>query len=907
MEIKQIGKKIKKMLVKRVELTKHEFDGEELAFYFKLSNFFVLKKRIEAELLVGAEVHKLPAELAQSNQLVVSIPRDLLKLVDTTSTVKIKINSEASWITKHPDYQEGDFQESVLVGSKYLTAQVRKNITIINRFVDFFFMEKSLGAAVSSAHYDTLTLEFDQPVPLIAEEMEVYAFNNRQFRVLSGTVDSTRQTVVIQNFLEMSAGLWRLFISIDKKLYPLSASFDAQQSFETYHHTVAVLSLHSNFCLELEPHELELKSMSISENEDSSFRLSFTAEKVKPGVSYTLLMDEPKSGIAKYYDLEKRAKSFTAFLPVDDLLENLFVKRFFIAEQSKDPKVYRFRFDKELLGYSDTLYKVVFNSQFIKMKFYRRKDLSLGLSITSSKLKKSIRSIEDFQIGGRIASIEDFIESTAYLMIEDRFSQESVKVEIAGEFTVDLNGLDLLGIKSKDKTVLDVFVVIENVEGQVIRKEKIRYVHAHYKKDHFYSHQKVYDAENNEHHFMITTTPYNNVKIETFAIKSHIQLPSDVYAKDNHVWLIGERTNTAQDNGIVLFHWLQKNTEIEAYYVIEADSPEYEPIKDNPNVLAFGSDRHFDIAFKAKVLLCTHDFENILPYKPARGFFGYEHTVKIFLQHGVLGRKNVEYHKKYYDMPFDLFIVSSEPEKLVIVMEEMGYDDAEVAVTGLARFDNLVQRNKPKDILLMPTWRDWIHTDEQFLKSEYFLAYAHLIQNPKLLVLLEEYNVNVNFYPHYRAQNYFENEVGGLHERIRFISLGSKTVQQLLIDHALLITDYSSVSFDFTLLRKPVVYYHFDVDRFFRKEILRPIEETFIGGIGAHEEELITIIEDRMKNDFANFDYDISGIIKYTDQHNCLRIFNEVQKLVDSSAELPVADLAMFQAKEKMLDHSSSK
>lgn len=877
------------MLVKRVEVTKHEFDGQELVFTFQLSNFFSLKKQIEAEFLVGDEVHALPSKLTRTNQLTVSIPQNLLAIVDTTSTVKVKINGKPSWITKHPVYKDGDFQDSILVGSKYLTTQVKKDIKVTNRFADFFFMEKTMGAAVVSAQYDTLTLKFDEPLSLMEEEVEVYAFNNRQFRILSGSLDSVGQTVVIQHFQAMSVGVWRLFVSIENKLFPLSASFDAKTSFESYHHRVVASNRHDNVCLELEAHTQRLEAISIEETTDRVFRLSFTAAEAKPGISYSLLVDEPKSGFVKLYDVENQARSFTADLPADDLLENLFVKRFFLVEQSEEPKVFRFNFDRELLASSVRLYKMVFNSQFIKMRFYRRRDLSLGLSLTSSKLKKSIHSVEDFQIEGKLASTDEFIESTAYLLFEDRFSQESVQVPIVGEFTVDLNDLDLLGIKSKDKTVLDVFVVIENVDGVVIRKEKIRYVHANYKKDNFYSHKKVYDAENNEHHFMITTTPYNNVKIETFTIKNDIQLPTDSDVKDENIWLLGERTNTAQDNGIVLFHWLQKNTGIEAYYVIEEDSPDYEAIKHNPNVLAFGSDKHFEIAFKAKVLLCTHDFENILPYKPAKGFFGYEHTVKIFLQHGVLGRKNVEYHKKNYDMPFDLFIVSSDPEKHVIVMDEMGYDDAEVVVTGLSRFDNLVQRNQPKNILLMPTWRDWINTDEQFLKSEYFLAYSNLIQNRKLLGLLDEYNVNLNFYPHYRAQNYFQNEVDQLHEKIKFIPLGSQTVQQLLIDHALLITDYSSVSFDFTLLGKPVVYYHFDVDRFFRKGILRPVEETFIGGIGTHEEELVTFIEERIKSDFANYDYDISGIIKHTDQQNCSRIFSEIKNHLASSADVPMS------------------
>src|SRR5699024_5309870 len=277
-----------------------------------------------------------------------------------------------------------------------------------------------------------------------------------------------------------------------------------------------------------------------------------------------------------------------------------------------------------------------------------------------------------------------------------------------------------------------------------------------------------------------------------------------------------------------------------------------------------------------KVLLGTHDLENLLPYKPAKGFFHYEDTYKVFLQHGVLGRKNVEYHKKYYETPFDLFLVSSDPEKYNVVMKRFGYDEEEVAVTGLARFDKLTVSNRPKDILLMPTWRDWINTDERFLSSEYYATYASLIKNPKLLQVLDDYNVNLNFYPHYRAQIYFNEQLVDQNARVKFIPLGSQSVQQLLIDHALLITDYSSVSFDFTLMNKPVIYYHFDVKRFFKRGILRPIRETFIGRIAYSEEEIVALIEERIKREFENYDVDISGIIKFQDHLNSERIYKTI-------------------------------
>lgn len=882
MILKKFSSKLKKRLVKRVEIKKYYFKEQNLLFEFELSNFFTLKKNVEAQFLINEEIHPLKNELVQNNRLIVTVPQHLLALVTSSSSVRLTINNKKIWITEHALYKAGDFQEAILIGNKFLSTKVKRNIIINNRFADFYFMENPIDSQVKSVQYNTLALSLNLPdvVEEASAKVELYAFNNFQFRILTGTKASPKDDIVFEDFSEMAAGLWRMFIHVDNKLYPLNLMEPFAEQFSSYNHQLQVLSRKSVFYLELVPHSIEIESLSIEEKQNYEYLLSFTLTGKITGFEYSLQVDEPKSGMLRSYPLESKNGQLQTTLPMKDLLENLFAKRFFLIEHSEEPKVYRFSLSKQLLNNTTTHYKVISNSQFVKLRFYRRKDLSLGLAMTQAKLKKAIREVNDFQIQGVIGSIEEFIGSRAYLMIEDRLSQDSLKTPITGEFTVDLNSLDLIGIKSKDKTVLDLFVVIENGSGEIIRKEKIRYSKARYKKDNYYSYKKQYDDQGNEHHFMITTTPFNNVKVESFTIRSHVKIPADVEVKDENIWLMGERTNTAQDNGIVFFRWLQENTTIESYYVIEEDSSDYEHIKHIPNVLIFGSDKHFEIAFKAKVLLGTHDLENILPYKPARGFFGYEETVKIFLQHGVLGRKNVEYHKKNYDMPFDLFIVSSDPEKQVIVMDEMGYEDHEVAATGLARFDKLIQVNPPTDILLMPTWRDWINTDEQFLKSEYFLAYANLIQNEKLLGLLEEYNVNINFYPHYRAQDYFQSEIENMHERIKFIPLGSQTVQQLLIDHALLITDYSSVSFDFTLLNKPVVYYHFDADRFFRKGILRPIEETFIGGIGTYEEELVTIIEDRIKSNFANFEYEITGIIKHQDQHNSRRIYDEVQKLI---------------------------
>lgn len=180
----------------------------------------------------------------------------------------------------------------------------------------------------------------------------------------------------------------------------------------------------------------------------------------------------------------------------------------------------------------------------------------------------------------------------------------------------------------------------------------------------------------------------------------------------------------------------------------------------------------------------------------------------------------------------------------------------------------------------MPTWRDWINTDEAFLTSQYFHNYNGLIHNERLIKILEDNDVQLNFYPHYRAQMYFNDEILNPSSNIKFIQLGTRTVQELLIDHSLLITDYSSVSFDFTLMNKPVIYYHFDVRKFFRQGKLRPLFQTFIGDIARTEDDLIDLIESQIKLNFKSEQPDISGIFKYQDHHNSERIYNSVKEKI---------------------------
>lgn len=446
---------------------------------------------------------------------------------------------------------------------------------------------------------------------------------------------------------------------------------------------------------------------------------------------------------------------------------------------------------------------------------------------------------------------------------------------------------EIIDLIQDEKTILDLYVRI-SFRGYVYERKLGCETYKYYK-DHALDTGLVKQNGFYYRHFL-TFTPRGNIKIEItrYTKKNYNYIKYGQYIDwikniNKDVWLIGERPDTAQDTGYHFFKYCRENyPEKEIYYVIDKNSKDLKNIEKLGNILFLGSEEHLKKAAIAKVFIGSHDLEYFLPTKPFE-LYSYKRGLKVFLQHGVLGRKNVEYYKKFYKYPFHLFCVSSELEKQM-VMDKMGYSNKEVKITGLSRFDNLFhQPGNKRSILLIPTWREWINNKEVFLESEYFNRYKGLLTNKRLHSLLKKYDVQLNFYPHYRMQQFIEYFGDLRNKYINVVQLGEKPVQKLLLESSLMITDYSSVSFDFNYMSKPIIFYHFDQDRFFANGILRPIEETFLGDICKTEDEIVDAIEYYLKKDFKEKTEVAQKkylIFDHIDQENCSRIYDEIIKYV---------------------------
>ncbi|UYG93851.1 CDP-glycerol glycerophosphotransferase family protein [Cytobacillus firmus] len=374
---------------------------------------------------------------------------------------------------------------------------------------------------------------------------------------------------------------------------------------------------------------------------------------------------------------------------------------------------------------------------------------------------------------------------------------------------------------------------------------------------------------------------FNKSTFEYLQQKLRFSWLYNVLGKTKDIWLVGERPYKAQDTGYHFFKYMRKtHPDKNVYYVIEEDSPERRNVEPLGNVLIFKSKEHILKSLMASRIIGSHHPDYLYPVRTRR-FKKAVSGIKVFLQHGVMGTKNMiaNYGKKAPGFKTDLFLVSSKFEKEMIV-NDFGYDKDEVMITGLSRFDRLFDQDVElkRQILIIPTWRDWIVTEADFLESEYFQRYRELVYNPELHALKEEFNLDIVLCLHPNMQrftSFFQDAP------VKVINQGEVDVQHLLKESALMVTDYSSVAFDFSFLYKPVLYYQFDRNRFIGK---RPshldLDNDLPGDIFDDPHQLISKIREYTKNNFKASEENkrkADKFLMYRDQKSSERIYTAVR------------------------------
>lgn len=365
------------------------------------------------------------------------------------------------------------------------------------------------------------------------------------------------------------------------------------------------------------------------------------------------------------------------------------------------------------------------------------------------------------------------------------------------------------------------------------------------------------------------------------------------YWNRKNIWLICEKLcGMAQDNGYYFFKYCMENLSDEKrkniYYIIDKKVPDYQAVKPYANnVLSFMSFKHLLYLNASRLLISSETIRHFYiwdsPNTINKGYYQFSKNL-IFLQHGVMGFKQCHEHmnKTKGRSPITRFVVSS-PFEHKIITDYFDYEADEVIITGLARWDALEDRSslQQKEILLMPTWRDWLEYSDhnEFVKSDYYKNYESLLKNPEFLHLLETHNITLNFYIHPKFREHI-HDFKITHSHIRLIPFGSEPLNNLIMKCNLLITDYSSVAWDVYFQDKPIIFYAFDFPLYnqFRGSYI-DLEKDAFGDMVHNETELITALKQYIENNFQESEVAREKKIYYLptrDHMNCSRIYQHI-------------------------------
>lgn len=225
------------------------------------------------------------------------------------------------------------------------------------------------------------------------------------------------------------------------------------------------------------------------------------------------------------------------------------------------------------------------------------------------------------------------------------------------------------------------------------------------------------------------------------------------------------------------------------------------------------------------------------------------------------GNNDIEsYHKEFTDnTSLWQYLISQNPYSSEIFTRAFDFK-GEMLEIGYPRNDILINKNNkedidkiktrlniPKDkkiILYAPTWRD----NEYYAKGEY--KFATEMDFDKLYdELSDEYTLIVKF--HYLVK---EDIDWKKYNDFVIECDADWDIQELYLISDMMITDYSSVMFDYAILKRPMIFFTYDLDNY--KNNLRDfyfdMVEEVPGPICKTNEELIDFIKNYNEKDYEN-------------------------------------------------------
>ena len=299
-----------------------------------------------------------------------------------------------------------------------------------------------------------------------------------------------------------------------------------------------------------------------------------------------------------------------------------------------------------------------------------------------------------------------------------------------------------------------------------------------------------------------------------------------------YIWLFGENDGKTSNNNSFYFwdHVVLNEDNIEKYFILERNNENCEKVKKMEKnkrkyVVWKNSIKHYYLYKDADMFWVSLSYKDISP----SNVLGKEIVPKvlkpvIYLQHGTIAMKRLGYSGKSYNNNMFRFMIYNR-RILEQYQNENNFKPYQLYYAEYhPRYKELVKRmeqqqnikKEEKQILWFLTWREYLGDNA---------ATKKIINNIKYIVNNKNFNdflSKKNYKLKICAHQFFNKEiikeiVQNQKTNIKILYPKDVNIMDELIKSDLLITDYSSIGFDFTFLNKPVILYQPDLDIYMKE------------------------------------------------------------------------------------------
>lgn len=343
-----------------------------------------------------------------------------------------------------------------------------------------------------------------------------------------------------------------------------------------------------------------------------------------------------------------------------------------------------------------------------------------------------------------------------------------------------------------------------------------------------------------------------------------------------------------EDNASVFHSYLVNNhsDKVTAYWM-------YDPVKSFkqdrliPNAVALGSFKNYLLFFRADYTFHGHSLMYDIAPSVDKFLFLNKKTIITHISHGIEGFKKILIQKE--DIPLlkrtNYFNCASVYERN-LKRDKWKIPENKLIITGFPRFDRF-PTNQPapavKKILMMMTWREWLFelSEEEFIESDYFQATVGLIAHEGIRQLIADNKMKMRIVLHPFMRKFEQHFIGLDHPEsgIEFMDFNKMTIDRAIVEHDMLLTDITSVSWDFLYLNKPIIFHMFDKEEFLAKRGTYLSLDTDLYGYKAESiNEVYNFLKNIVEQNINTNDWypKAPDYIDYYDQKNCERLARRV-------------------------------